>query len=101
MVYVKGTLYPARRFYLESVGTECIWIEIQLKDIKVLFELFYRPSNSDAECFSSIEDSICLAPDTGITDAIITDESYLLYAQSPHNSQDKCHLRTIVLTPSN
>ena len=39
---------------------------------QVLFGLFYRPSSSDAEYFSSIEDSIFLAIDTGIKDVIIT-----------------------------
>ena len=72
MIYVKDTLYYKRRLDLEPIGTECIWIEIQLKHKKFLFGLFYRPLNSDAEYFSTVEDSICLAIDTGITDVIIT-----------------------------
>ena len=34
--------------------------------------MIYRPPNSDASCASSVEDSIALAVDTGISDIIIT-----------------------------
>lgn len=72
MIYVKDTLYYKRRLDLEPAGIECIWIELQLKHKKVLFGLFYRPPNSDAEYFTSSENSIFLAIDTGIKDVIIT-----------------------------
>ena len=39
---------------------------------RLLFGLFYRPPSSDAECLTSIENSIALAVDTGISDIIIT-----------------------------
>ena len=72
LIYVKDTIYYKRRLDLEPIGIECIWIEVQLRHKKVLFGLFYRPPNSDAEYFSSIEDSIFLAIDTGIKDVVIT-----------------------------
>ena len=38
----------------------------------ILFGLFYRPSNANANHFSNIEDSISLAADVNINDIIIT-----------------------------
>ena len=55
-----------RRADLEPIGVECVWIELTLRHKHILFCLFYRPPNSDAIYFSSIEDSIHLAVDTGI-----------------------------------
>lgn len=72
MLYVKDSLYYLRRRDLEPRGIECLWIELTLKHKHVLLGLFYRPPNSDSIYFSSIEDSIHLAVDTGITDIIIT-----------------------------
>ena len=61
ILYVKDTLHFTRRHDLEHVGVECLWIELNLKNKKVLFGVFYRPSSSDSAYFSSIEDSIYLA----------------------------------------
>ena len=38
----------------------------------ILFGLFYRPPNSDANYYSNIENSLALALDTGIADIIVT-----------------------------
>ena len=72
MIYVKETIFYCRRRDLEPVGIECIWIELTLKHKHILFGLFYRPPNSDSTYFTSIEDSIHLAVDTGIQDIIVT-----------------------------
>ena len=43
MIYVKDTLFYIRRYDLEPLNTECIWIEIHLNHTHILFGLFYRP----------------------------------------------------------
>ncbi|MCG8096458.1 MAG: endonuclease/exonuclease/phosphatase family protein, partial [Candidatus Thiodiazotropha endolucinida] len=72
IVYVKEGIRYKRRNDLEIGGLECIWIEVANNKKKILFGLFYRAPNSDANCYSNIEDSIALAIDTGIADIIIT-----------------------------
>ena len=72
MIYVKETIFYCRRRDLEPVGIECIWIELTLKHKHILFGLFYRPPNSNSTYFTSIEDSIHLAVDTGIQDIVVT-----------------------------
>ena len=57
---------------LELPGIECIWIEVLLKHKRLLFGLFYRPPSSDQFYYSTMEDSIHLAVDTGIKDIVIT-----------------------------
>ena len=51
---------------------DCIWVEFTLRQKHVLFGEFYRLPSTDALYFSSIEDSIHLAVDTGINDIIVT-----------------------------
>ena len=58
MLYVKKGLHYRRRQDLEPKGIQCLWIEIINKHKHVLFGLFYRPPNSDANYYSTIEDSI-------------------------------------------
>ena len=59
------------RHDLELPGIECIWIEVILKQKRLLFGLFFRP-NSDQIYHSAVEDSIHLAVDTGIKDIVVT-----------------------------
>ena len=72
MLYVKEGIHYKRRNDLELRNIESIWIEVANSHKRVLVGLFYRPPNSDAAYFSSIEDSVGLAIDTGISDIIIT-----------------------------
>ena len=72
IVYVKESLYYKRRSDLESGNLECIWIEIILRNKRVLCGTLYRPPNSDSTYFSLLEESMGLAYDTGIRDIIIT-----------------------------
>ena len=72
IIYVKESLHYTRRRDIEPNGIECIWIEITLNHKSILFGLFYRPPSANAAYFSSIEDSIHLAIDTGIQDIIVT-----------------------------
>ena len=72
ILYVKETLRFKRRADLEIRGIECIWIELLNNHQRILFGLFYRPPNSHADYLSSIEDSLGLAIDTGITDIVVT-----------------------------
>ena len=70
---------------MEPLNIECIWIEIQLKQTRILFGLFYRPPNSDALYLSAIEDSISLALDTQISNIIVTGD-FNLNVLNPHTS---------------
>ena len=72
IVYVKSNINYTRRLDLEPDGLECIWIDLLLKKKHVLFGTFYRPPSSGRQCLSSIENSVQLAVDTGISDIIIT-----------------------------
>ena len=60
MIYVKDSLIHKRRFDLEPLSIECIWIEMQLNLLRLLFGLFYRPPKSDLAYFSGIEDFLYL-----------------------------------------
>ena len=71
-IYTKDTIPYKRRLDLEPARIECIWTEIILRNKRILFGVFYRPPNSSAMYHSSIEDSIHLADDTGISDIIVT-----------------------------
>ena len=84
MIYVKDSMHYTRRNDLEPLNIECIWIEIQLKQTRILFGLFYRP-NSDALYLSAIEDSISLALDTQISNIIVTGD-FNLNVLNPHTS---------------
>ena len=48
------------------------WTDLTLRHKHILFGLFYRSPNSDMTYYSSLEDSIHLAVDTGTDDIIIT-----------------------------
>ena len=72
ILYVKETLRYKRRADLEIRGIECIWIELLNNHQRILFGLSYRPPNSHADYLSSIEDSLGLAIDAGITDIVVT-----------------------------
>ena len=52
ILYVRDSIPYKRRHDLEPTGIECIWVELLLKHKHVLFGLFYRPPNSDADHFA-------------------------------------------------
>ena len=72
IVYVKNGIFYKRREDLEIRGLECLWIEVINPRRRILFRLFYRAPNSDANYYNNIEDSVSLAVDTGIKDIVIT-----------------------------
>ena len=100
ILYVKDTLHFTRRHDLEPVGVECLWIELNLKHKKLLLGLFYRPPSSDSAYFSSIEDSIYLAVDTGTKDIVITgDLNYnVLNIQASSKIKSLCEQFSLVQT---
>ena len=57
MINVKDSVHYTRRNDLEPLNIQYIWIEIQLKQTRILFGLFYRPPNFAALYLSGIEDS--------------------------------------------
>lgn len=77
LVYVNEQLYATRRTDLEIPGIECIWLEIRQHNTRILLGTFYRPPNSPIAVLASIENSIGLAFDTGITDVIVTGDMNL------------------------
>ena len=72
IIYIKEGIRYKRRADLEVRDLENIWIEVANNHKRILFGLFYRPPNANADYFSKIEDSIALAVDTNIKDIIIT-----------------------------
>ena len=71
MIYVHENLHYIRHRDLEPRGIECVWIELTLRQKRILFGLFDRAPESKAAYFNSIEYSIHLAVDTGIHDILI------------------------------
>ena len=71
LVHVKNDIPCKRRDDLELNNIECLWVEINVRNKKLLVGTFYRPPNSNALVFSNIENSIGMAVDTGIADIII------------------------------
>ena len=72
IIYVKEGVYYKRRHDLEIQDLAAIWIEVANTRKHILFGLFYRPPNSDANYYSMIEDLLSLAVDTNISDIIVT-----------------------------
>ena len=72
MLCVKEGIHYKRCNDLELRHIESIWIEVANSHKRVLVGFFYRSPNSDAAYLSSIEDSVDLTTDTGISDIIIT-----------------------------
>ena len=71
-IYVEVGIIYTRRQDLPLPSFECIWIEVILKQKRLLSGLFYRPPNLDQIYHSTVEDSIHLAVDTGIKDIVVT-----------------------------
>ncbi|MCG7868583.1 MAG: endonuclease/exonuclease/phosphatase family protein [Candidatus Thiodiazotropha taylori] len=92
MLYVKETIFYKRREDLEIRGVENIWIELANNHKRILFGIFYRPPNSDANYFSNIEDSLALAVDTAISDIIVTGDFNLniLSARTSRKIESLC-----------
>ena len=63
---------PSPPHDLELRGIESIWIELVHNHKSIIYGLFYRPPNANAQYFLNIEDSVALAIDTGISDVIVT-----------------------------
>ena len=93
MLYVKDGIHYKRRRDLEIRAIESIWIEIANNHKRILFGLFYRPPNSNANYYSNIEDSLSLAVDTGINDIIVTGD-FNLNLLSPLTSKKNDSLCT-------
>ena len=69
-VYVNNNIFFLNVF--ELLNLECIWIEVIMRNKKLLIGTFYRPPNSPAATFTAIADSIGLASDTYAYDILIT-----------------------------
>ena len=71
VVYVKENIPCKRRHDLELSTIECIWLELNIKNKKLLVGTFYRPPNYTLLILADIENSIGLPIDTGIQDVVI------------------------------
>ena len=71
-LYVKDDIPGKRRLDLELANIECLWLELNIRNRKLLVGTFYRPPNSSPIVLSNIENSIGLAVDTRIADIVIT-----------------------------
>ena len=71
VVYVKENIPCKRRNDLELNTIECIWLELNIKNKKILVGTFYRPQKSTPLILADNENSIGLAIDTGIQDVVI------------------------------
>ena len=63
IVYVKRGIPCKRRLDLELVNIECVWIEIIVKNKKLLIGTFYRPPTASPIVISDIENSVGLIND--------------------------------------
>ena len=77
---------------LELINIECVWVEVNVRNKRVLVGTFYRPPNSLPLMLSDIENSIGLAVDTGISDIVILGDFNLnmLATQSQRKINDLC-----------
>ncbi|MEW8548517.1 MAG: reverse transcriptase family protein [Candidatus Thiodiazotropha sp.] len=92
IVYVKNDIPCKRRQDLELLNIECVWLELNIKNRKLLVGTFYRPPSSSPQVLIDIENSIGLAVDTGITDIVITGDFNLnmINPQSEKKVLDIC-----------
>ena len=70
-MYVKEGIPCKRVTDLELINIECVWVEVNVRNKRVLVGTFYRPPNSFPLISYDIENSIDLAIDTGISDIVI------------------------------
>ena len=54
-IYVKESIPSSRRPDLELPSLECVWIEVHLKNKRILVGAFYRPPNSHSNYLNLIE----------------------------------------------
>ena len=106
VVYVKENIPCKRRHDLELNTIECIWLELNIKNKKLLVGTFYRPPNSTPLILADIENSIGLAIDTGIQDVVILGDFNLnfLNTQSKSKINNICrqfNLTQLITEPTN
>ncbi|MCG7877682.1 MAG: reverse transcriptase domain-containing protein [Candidatus Thiodiazotropha endolucinida] len=91
-VYVKNGIPCKRRGDLELIDIECMWLEINVRNRKILVGTFYRPPNSTPFVLNEIENSIGLAVDTGTADIVVVGDFNLnvLNTQSERKIADLC-----------
>lgn len=71
MIYVKNNIPCNCREDLEVTTVECLWVELYVKKIKILFGLFYRPPDSPSYIWDHINQSLQKALCSGIDKVIV------------------------------
>ena len=93
-VYVKNGIPCKRRTDLELINIEWLWVEVKVRNKRVLVGTFYRPPNSFPLVLTDIENCIHvgMAADIGISDIVILGDFNLnmLNAQSQRKITDLC-----------
>ena len=79
LVYIKNGIPDRHR--TELINIECLWVEVNVRNKRVLMGTFYRPPNSLPLVLTDIENSIGVAVDTGISDIVILGDTNI----SPDN----------------
>ena len=105
IVYIKNDIPCKRRQDLELLNIECVWLEVNIKNRKLLVGTFYRPPCSSSQILTDIENSIGLAVDTGISDIVITGDFNInmLNPQSEKKILDICkeyNLKQLINEPT-
>ena len=105
IVYVKRDIPCKRRIDLEIINVECIWVEISLRNKKVLIGTFYRSPNASSIVLSDIENSIGLASDTCIAEIVVMGDFNLemLNQHTQTKIKDICqtfNLTQIIIEPT-
>ena len=92
VVYVKENIPCKTRNDLEVNTIECIWLELNINNKKILVGTFYRPPNSTPLILADIDNLIGLAIDTGIQDVLILGDFNLhfLNIQSKSKINNMC-----------
>ena len=105
IVYVRDTLPSKRRTDLEIPGLEAVWVEIQIQSKTVLVGGFYRPPNSNADYFTSINESIDLAYSTDIRDIIVLGDFNMNMFNANNNKikdlMQEYSMKQLIIEPTN
>ena len=106
LVYIKDGIPCKRRADLELHTIECVWVEANVRNKRILIGTFYRPPESSPLVLSDIENSIGLAVDTRISDIVILGDFNfnMLAAQSQRKISDLCQqygLQQLINEPTN
>jgi hypothetical protein len=95
-VYIEEAVYYERKTDLEINGLECVWVELKIKNQKVLYGTFYVPSSSLATVWLSLEYSIELSLNSN-ADAVFVVGDFNDNQLNPHCRKVKDIMRFVCI----